>query len=85
MATVDEQQRQRPKDRQIFLGKYCFRYTSVEQMLLDSVIHYVHGRILMKGTGTDNDDGRTDRFSLANIVSDLPQRKLRNMSKLMSW
>ena len=64
-------------------------------MLLDSVIHYVHGRILMEGTGTDNDgvrlrwkndkDGRRDRFSLANIVSDIPQRKLRNMSKLMSW
>ena len=66
-------------------------------MLLDSVIHYVHGRILVKGTGTDNNDGRqqrknnndkdgrTDRFSLANIVSDIPQRKLRNMSKLMSW
>ena len=62
-------------------------------MLLDSVIHYVHGRILVKGTGTDGDgqtnnkdkDRRTDRFSLANIVSDIPQRKLRNMSKLMSW
>ena len=66
-------------------------------MLLDSVIHYVHERILMKGTGTDNDngrrqrtnnndkDGRTDRFSFPNIVSDIPQRKLRNMSKLMSW
>ena len=28
-------------------------------MLLDSVIHYVHGRILVKGTGTDGDSGRT--------------------------
>ena len=37
------------------------------------------------GRTTDDDvDGRTDRFSLANIVSDIPQRKLRNMSKLMS-
>ena len=25
-------------------------------MLLDSVILYVHGRILVKGTGKDNDD-----------------------------
>ena len=28
-------------------------------MLLDSVIHYVHGRILVKGTGTDGDSGQT--------------------------
>ena len=28
-------------------------------MLLDSVIHYLHGRILVKGTGTDGDGGRT--------------------------
>ena len=27
-------------------------------MLLDSVIHYVHGRILVKGTGTDGDGAR---------------------------
>ena len=41
------------------------------------------------GNGTDeqktDSNGSTDRFSLTNIVSDIPQRKLRNMSKLMSW
>ena len=28
-------------------------------MLLDSVIHYVHGRILVKETGTDDENGLT--------------------------
>ena len=41
-------------------------------MLLDSVIHYAHGRILVKGTGTDGDGGGRTTTTETEGQTDFP-------------